>query len=59
MRSSFSTGILMKSILKISVKPNTKILEAIHLMKKYNIGCLPVVQGKSLVGIITTKDIIA
>ncbi len=41
------------------VKPNTKILEAIHLMKKDNIGCLPVVQEKSLVGIITIKDIIA
>jgi len=43
----------------IIVKPNTKILEAIHLMKKNNIGCLPVVQEKSLVGIITIKDIIA
>ena len=41
------------------VRPNTKILEAIHLMKKNNIGCLPVVQSKSLVGIITIKDIIA
>ena len=41
------------------VKPSTKILEAIHLMKKNNIGCLPVVQAKSLVGIITIKDIIA
>jgi len=49
--------IMIKNV--IIVKPNTKILEAIHLMKKYNIGCLPVVQGKSLVGIITTKDIIA
>jgi len=41
------------------VRPNTKIIEAIHLMKKNNIGCLPVVQSKSLVGIITIKDIIA
>ncbi len=43
----------------IIVKPSTKILEAIHLMKKNNIGCLPVVQQKSLVGIITIKDTIA
>ncbi len=43
----------------IIVQPNTKISEAIHLMKKNNIGCLPVVQEKSLVGIITIKDIIA
>jgi CBS domain-containing protein len=42
----------------IVVKPNTKILEAMHIMKKNNIGCLPVVQDKSLVGIITVKDII-
>ncbi len=43
----------------IIVKPETKILKAIHLMKKNEIGCLPVVQDKSLVGIITIKDIIA
>jgi CBS domain-containing protein len=42
----------------IYVRPNTKILEAMHIMKKNKIGCLPVVQYKSLVGIITMKDII-
>lgn len=51
------SDIMTKNV--IIVKPNTKILEAIHLMKKNNIGCLPVVQEKSLVGIITVKDIIA
>ncbi len=43
----------------IVVKPTTKILKAMHIMKKNSIGCLPVVQDKSLVGIITIKDIIS
>ncbi len=49
--------IMMKNV--YIAHPETKILEAIHLMKINNIGCLPVVQDKSLVGIVTIKDIIA
>jgi len=54
-------NIVVKEIMTkdvIVVKPGTKILEAMHIMKKNNIGCLPVVQDKSLVGIVTIKDII-
>jgi len=49
--------IMMKNV--YIAHPETKILEAIHLMKVQNIGCLPVVQEKCLVGIVTIKDIIA
>lgn len=42
----------------VVVKPSTKILEAMHIMKKKNIGCLPVVQDQSLVGIVTINDLI-
>ncbi len=49
--------IMMKNV--YIAHPETKILEAIHLMKLQDIGCLPVVQEKCLVGIITIKDIIA
>ena len=54
---SVVADIMMKNV--YIVHPETKILEAIHLMKINDIGCLPVVQDKSLVGIITIKDIIA
>lgn len=42
----------------ITVRPATPIQEAIRLMKKNEIGCLPVVVNHELVGIITIKDIL-
>ena len=43
----------------ITATPKTSISEAITLMKKNEIGCLPVLQRGDLVGIITIKDVIA
>lgn len=43
----------------ITVQPQSSINEAIRLMKKNEIGCLPVVHGEDLVGIVTIKDVIA
>ncbi|MFN4256528.1 MAG: CBS domain-containing protein [Saprospiraceae bacterium] len=40
----------------ITVKPDTTILEAMNLMRDNQVGCLPVVKGKELVGIITEMD---
>lgn len=40
----------------ITVGPSEKILTAVQIMKKNNIGSLPVVQGKELVGIITEMN---
>ncbi|MGK0428335.1 MAG: CBS domain-containing protein [Ulvibacter sp.] len=42
----------------ITVTPQTHIIDAIHTMKKHNIGCLPVVKNLELVGIITINDLI-
>lgn len=42
----------------ITVETNTPIKEAIKLMKKHEIGCLPVLKNKQLVGIITIKDVL-
>ncbi len=42
----------------ITVKPDTSITEAINIMRKNSIGCLPVIDGSHLVGIITVRDII-
>lgn len=41
-----------------TVTPTTHIIDAIRTMKKHEIGCLPVVHNKDLVGIITIKDVI-
>lgn len=41
----------------ITVTDNDTILDAVHLMKEYDIRRLPVVKGDKLCGIITEKDI--
>ncbi len=40
----------------ITVSPETSTLDAIDTMTEHRIGCLPVVQGGHLVGIITERD---
>ncbi len=40
----------------IIINHDANIIEAMNLMKKHQIGCIPVVHGEELVGIITEKD---
>ncbi len=40
----------------VTVTPDTTIMEAMSKMRTHRIGCLPVVKGKDLVGIITEMD---
>lgn len=40
----------------VTVSPESQTLEAISLMRRHRIGCLPVVQNGSLVGVITEED---
>lgn len=40
----------------ITVTPETSIIDAMNKMRTLRIGCLPVVNGKELVGIITEMD---
>ncbi len=40
----------------ITIGPHDTIMDAMLLMREKKIGCLPVVKGKELVGIITEKD---
>ncbi|EMR01495.1 putative manganese-dependent inorganic pyrophosphatase [Cesiribacter andamanensis AMV16] len=42
----------------ITVRTETSIKTAIALMKRNTIGCLPVVQDRCLVGILTIKDVL-
>lgn len=51
---------LVKDIMEeklITVEATTPIKEAIRIMKAYEIGCLPVLQNKDLIGIITIHDV--
>jgi CBS domain-containing protein len=40
------------------VSPETPTLDAIDLMRRHKVGCLPVVSRERLVGIITASDLI-
>jgi CBS domain-containing protein len=40
----------------VTVEPGTSALVALELLRERNIGCLPVVRGDKLVGLITTHD---
>lgn len=41
----------------IVAAPDTTILEAIDLMRKHRVGCLPVVSGEQLIGIVSERDL--
>ncbi len=55
-RRHCSAADLMRTKL-ITVSEDTTIVEARHIMDTHKINCLPVVAGKILRGIITTKDL--
>lgn len=42
----------------ITIQPDASITEAIQILRKYKINSLPVVEGDSLVGIITVVDLL-
>jgi CBS domain-containing protein len=40
----------------VTVSPSTPTLEAIAIMREHRVGCLPVIEGGQLVGIVTSYD---
>jgi CBS domain-containing protein len=42
----------------ITISPEATVKEATHLMIDKRIGCLPVIEGHTLVGIVTETDIL-
>ena len=42
----------------ITISPEATAKEATRLMLEHKIGCLPVVEGHTLVGIVTETDIL-
>ena len=60
-KSALLKSVLIKDVMKkkvVTVKPDTPIKDAAHLMKAKKIGCVPVVDEGSLVGLVTTTDIL-
>lgn len=42
----------------VTISPEAEVKEAVRLMLQHKIGCLPVVVGQELVGLITETDIL-
>jgi predicted transcriptional regulator len=60
-KSALLKSFLIKDVMKkklLTVRPDTPIKDAAHLMKEKKIGCLPVVNEGALVGLVTTTDIL-
>jgi CBS domain-containing protein len=60
-KSALLKSVLIKDVMKrkvVTVKPDTTIKDVAHLMKEKKIGCVPVVDEGSLVGLVTTTDIL-
>lgn len=54
-----SDEIIVRDVMKtnlITISPETPTLEALYLMREKNIGCLPVLKGKKLIGLLTAHD---
>lgn len=41
----------------VTISPDCSVRKSVELMERHRIGCLPVLDGKRLVGIITSRDV--
>ncbi len=60
-KSALLKTVLIRDVMKkrvATVTTDTSIKEAAHLMRDKKIGCLPVVSGNAVVGLVTTTDIL-
>jgi CBS domain-containing protein len=61
-RMAANEPIIVRDIMKsnpITATPDTSTPDAVRLMRSHNIGCLPVVEGDRLVGLVTAHDFLA
>lgn len=54
----FSVQDIMRTEL-VTIPPETSSLEALNLMRTKNIGCLPIIKGEKLIGLITAHDFLS
>jgi CBS domain-containing membrane protein len=60
-KSALLKTVLIKDVMKkkvITTTPDTPIKDAAHLMADKKIGCVPVIQSGTLIGLLTTTDIL-
>jgi CBS domain-containing membrane protein len=60
-KSALLKTVLIKDVMKkkvITTNPDTPIKDAAHLMADKKIGCVPVIESGTLVGLLTTTDIL-
>jgi CBS domain-containing protein len=60
-KSALLESVLIKDVMKkkvITVTSDTKVADAAHLMADKKIGCVPVMSNGTLVGLVTTTDIL-
>ena len=60
-QKAFLQSVRVKEIMVypvITVTPETSVAEAADMMTQRGIGCLPVVEGEKLVGIVTKTDLL-
>jgi CBS domain-containing protein len=58
---TFLEGIAVKEVMNepvITIAPHASVQEAARLMMEKKIGCLPVLEGPNLVGIVTETDML-
>jgi CBS domain-containing protein len=58
---AFLEGIAIKEVMNepvITIAPHTAVQEAARIMIEKKIGCLPVLEGPNLVGIVTETDML-
>ena len=52
-----SIGEVMTTNLK-TILPETKTIDALGLLREYNISCLPVIRNGKLLGLVTERDFV-
>ena len=60
-KSALLKSIFIKEVMKkrvVTVTPDTPIKEAAHLMADKKIGCVPVIADDTVIGLVTTTDIL-
>jgi CBS domain-containing protein len=60
-KAALLKSVLIRDVMKkrvVTVAPDTPIKDAAHLLADKKIGCLPVVSEGTLVGLVTTTDIL-
>ncbi|MBM4255526.1 MAG: CBS domain-containing protein [Deltaproteobacteria bacterium] len=60
-QQAFLSGISIKEVMSdppVTITPHVTVQEAARLMMERKIGCLPVLEGPKLVGIVTESDML-